>query len=86
MPQHRISEAQRQALRDWYASQYPRPRQKDCVAWYLEKYGVKITQATVSESLSERWKYLDTLKNASKITFRQHQAQWPILEDILFKW
>ena len=48
--------------------------------------GCRITQSTVSESLSDRFAYLDAIVTSNIASFRQRQPQWPILEAILFKW
>ena len=82
-PKQRILIHQRQALRNWALSQYPRPSQKTCIAWFLEKYGLKISQSTVSESLSSHFRGLDT---ANQDRSRLRSGQWPDLEKILYIW
>ena len=79
----RILIRQRQTLRNWALSQYPRPSQKTCIAWFLEKYGLKISQSTVSESLSSHFKGLDT---ANQDRSRLRSGKWPDLEKILYLW
>lgn len=86
MPRQPISDIQRRALREWFQHQYPRPRQRDCILWFKEKFNHQITQSTVSEILSDRYHYLDQGIESSKPTFRQRTANWPILEEILFNW
>jgi hypothetical protein len=83
-PKQRILVHQRQALRTWALSQYPRPSQKTCIAWFLEKYGLKISQSTVSESLSSHFEALDTSTNKDRSRLRS--GQWPDLENLLYLW
>jgi len=87
MPRKPISDEQRKALRAWYCQQHPRPRQIDAIKWFEEQFQHRITQSTVSETLSSRFAYLETVKpRASTASYRQRQPQWPILEAILFEW
>ena len=86
MPRHPISDEQRKALRRWYQRQHPKPRQSDAAKWFEIKFGHRITQSTVSESLSDRFAYLDTPSTSNTTSFRQRQPQWPLLEAILFEW
>jgi Fission yeast centromere protein N-terminal domain len=86
MTRYRISDEQRKALRKWFQSQHPKPRQSDAAKWFEVKFGHRITQSTVSESLSDRFTYLDTDLDMNKTSFRQRQPKWPILEAILFEW
>lgn len=85
MPRQGISDEQQKALRDWFQRQYPRPRQKDCIAWFFQQYNHRISQSTVSECTSDHYKHLD-VKQPPKKTFRQRTPNWPILEDILYNW
>lgn len=89
MPRHAISDSQRKALRAWYFHRYPRPRHKDCIEWFYERFNHRISQSTVSEILSNRYSYLDqdpTLQTSVRESFRQRAPHWPILEAILFDW
>ena len=85
MPHQPISDDQRKALRLWFHQQRPRPTQVEATKWFYRQYNRKITQSTVSESLSERFKYVETAAAGSS-SFRKRQAQWPLLEIILFDW
>jgi hypothetical protein len=85
MPRQSVSNKERKALRQWYQCQHPKPRQSDAARWFESTFGRRITQSTVSESLSDRFTYLDATVT-SNISFRQRQPQWPILEAILFEW
>ena len=87
MPRRPISDEQRGALRRWYQRQHPKPRQSEAARWFETQFGHRITQSTVSESLSDRFTYLDTPSAPNTTSsFRQRQPQWPILEAILFDW
>lgn len=83
-PKKGIPEEQRQALREWYSQQQPRPRHNACIQWFKTRFKRAIGQSTVSESLSDRYKYLDTRKAAD--TTRNQQGQWPRLETMLYDW
>jgi hypothetical protein len=87
MPRTAITNDQRAALRRWYSSQYPKPRYAAVIEWFFSKYNHRLSQSTVSESLSRRWSHLDspeTLKNSS--AKRQREAKWPLLEQMLADW
>ena len=86
MPRIGISDADRKALRQFYYRSKPYPRHKDCIDWFQQKYGRKIAQSTVSESLSDGFKHLDDTESPNSNAYRQRQALWPILEAILFSW
>jgi hypothetical protein len=43
---------QRRALRAWARKQHQKPTQKQCIEWFLQQYNHKLSQSTVSESLS----------------------------------
>lgn len=84
-PKKGIPEEQRKALRKWYFAQHPRPRQIDCIRWFETQFKRDIRQSTVSESLSDRFKYLDTRITTSDTT-RHQSGQWPLLEALLYDW
>lgn len=84
-PRSAFSDAERQALRQYYFSQKPRPSQRALITWFHENHGRKISQSTVSESLSDRYKHLDN-SLASKASYRNRFGKWPLLEQILFSW
>lgn len=86
MPYQSISNDQRKALRRWFQSQYPKPRQADCSLWFERQYKHHLSQSTVSEILSAKYKYLDDENLSSTSLFRQRSANWPILESILSDW
>jgi len=84
MPRHSISHIQRKDLRKWYFSQNPHPPQSACITWFEQQYKHTISQSTISESLSSRFKCLDEISTSTRI--RQREAQWPLLESILAEW
>ena len=86
MPKIAFSNAQRQHLRQHYFSQNPRPRQKELIEWFKGEYGRKLSQSTISESLSDTYKHLDAAPQTKHPQFRNRQGKWPILEQILFSW
>ena len=82
MPRKAVTDAQRQRLRQWFSSQQPRPSQKQCIQWFYEQFHHLIGQSTVSETLSDKFKHLDSGPAGNRA--RHRPAQWPILEAILF--
>ncbi|KAF2190409.1 CenpB-DNA-bind-domain-containing protein [Zopfia rhizophila CBS 207.26] len=86
MPPKAISDVERQALRAFYFSQKPQPKQKDIIAWFEQQYGRKLGQATISNSLKDCYKHLNNAPAASSISFRQRSGKWELLEKILFSW
>ncbi|KAF2182963.1 hypothetical protein K469DRAFT_787112 [Zopfia rhizophila CBS 207.26] len=80
------SNAKRKALRQFYYNSKSYPRHKDRIEWFQQKYNHKIVQYTVSDSLSSHYHHLDDEPVPSTNAFRQRQANWPILESILFSW
>lgn len=87
MPRNSILDTQRRALRIWHRSQYPRPPHKDCIKWFSENFHFKISQSTISESLSDKFKSLDdAVEITGKPSYRRRQCQWPLLEKLLYEW
>ncbi|KZF19571.1 Homeodomain-like protein [Xylona heveae TC161] len=84
-----IAEHERRALREWHRTQYPRPRHAACIDWFERQFHHRVSQSTVSESLSNRYSYLDSPappRLSSKPTFKNRAGQWPLLEAILVDW
>lgn len=79
-----ISLDQRRALRRWAHRQTPKPTQKQCIAWFLQEYDHKLSQSTVSDSLSKAFEYLDEDLNLTGIRVRS--GNWPEIEKILWEW
>ena len=86
MPPKAVSDAERQAIRAYYFSQKPPPKQKEVIAWFEQQYRRKLGQATISDSLKDRYKHLDTAPAASSISFRHRSGKWELLKKILFLW
>jgi hypothetical protein len=90
MPRKNITNQQRKALRDWYFAQSIKPSQKACTAWFESQFSHRISQSTVSESLGDHFKHLDTAQTSqasqASQASRQRTAQWPLLEAILIDW
>lgn len=79
-----ITHTQRKALRIWYFRQQPRPTHKGCIAWFETEFGHKLSQSTISESLSGRFAYLDSIEDSS--ASRNRTANWEELEKVLYEW
>ena len=63
------------------------PRQADCSLWFERQYKHRLSQSTVSEILSAKYKHLENDENLSSTSlFRRRSANWPILESILSDW
>src|SRR5436305_366503 len=78
-----ISIEQRRALRTWAHSQHPKPSQKACIEWFYKTYNHKLSQSTVSESLSP---HFDELDKSTVTGQRLRTGQWPDLEKVLYNW
>jgi hypothetical protein len=79
-----ISLEQRRALRSWAHQQHPKPSQKQCIEWFLQQYNHRLSQSTVSESLSHHFDCLDDAPNANRARLRT--GQWPEVERLLLTW
>lgn len=87
MARQGITIEQRRALRRWAHRQHPKPSQKACIQWFQETYGHKVSQSTVSESLSVTFARLDTEAGAiSSSALRIRSGFWPELEEVLWHW
>lgn len=62
--------------------------QKACIAWFLDQYQTRVSQSTISESLSTRFAYLDGAPQAhdQEARRRRRDATWLQLEAVLFDW
>lgn len=63
MPNQSITYAHRRALRRWFKQQYPKLRQRDCIPWFEKQYKHRLAASTVSDILSDRYSYLDQVRN-----------------------
>ena len=87
MRRQAIPDDQKKALRDWYRSQYPRPRQRECIPWFNERFNHQVSASTVCEILSDRYQFLDTTSPSAPLSSLKHRSSnWPILEGALFDW
>jgi Fission yeast centromere protein N-terminal domain/Tc5 transposase DNA-binding domain len=92
MPRKAVSHSEKKALRAFYYRQQPRPSQKALIAWFKQTYNRTLSQSTISEYLSDHYKYLDNLDPQSFSdqfalqSRRQRESKWPTLEKILFQW
>ena len=79
-----ISDAERQAIRAYYFSQKPPPKQKEVITQFKQQYRRKLGQATISNSLKDRYKHLNTAPAASSTSFRHRSSKQELLKKILF--
>lgn len=88
MARKSILKRERKELRVWYLQQQPRPSHRECIAWFEEKFHQKLTQGTISKSLSHRYSHLDEHDDCltSDNGCRTRTSKWPILEKLLFEW
>ncbi|ELR02390.1 hypothetical protein GMDG_08810 [Pseudogymnoascus destructans 20631-21] len=85
MPQKQpILLEQRRALRAWAQKQHQKPTQKQCIEWFLQQYNHKLSQSTVSESLSHHFDSLDEAPNTNRARLRT--GNWPEVEKLLLTW
>ena len=82
-----ITEHTRQQIRR-YKRQNPLLSQAAVAKWATEKFGRKITQPTVNDSLNAKYKYLDDKPLASGVVggSRLKPASYPLLEAALHEW
>ena len=87
MPQRKaVTQDQRRQLRSFYQSRTPRPSQKQCIEWFEHSFGQKLSQSTISESLSTQFAVLDEPSLLQPTSRRQRLGHWPELEVILVEW
>lgn len=86
MPRIALSNEERQRIRRYARETRPKPRQIDIIKWFEQQYHRVIRQSTISESLSPRFSFLDTLDSAATEHYRSRAPQWPILDQILWDW
>lgn len=81
-----ISASQRKALRQ-YAKANPLLTQKQLQAWFETEFQRLLTQPTISESLSNKFNYLDEAQSETLDSQQRNRPpQWPVLETALFQW
>ncbi|KAL2018230.1 hypothetical protein VTK56DRAFT_1137 [Thermocarpiscus australiensis] len=81
---HSLTLDQRRALRRWASSQPVRPSHKACIDWFQNQYNQKISQSTVSHSLSPKYARLDgdSQLSGSRLRF----GNWPDVEKLVLLW
>ena len=77
------TDAQRAALRAQARSD-PRPTQKQLIDWFEEKYGVRMSQSTISLILASDRPDLDDLTMANENTRKHRASDFPALEEALY--
>lgn len=89
-----ITNDERKAIRE-YVNGFDsriRPSQRQIATWFTKQFNHKISQSTVSDSLSDRHKHLDgpitapTGFNLAGNAQRQREGSQPLIEKILFEW
>jgi len=84
-PRQAITTKQRIALRK-YAFEHPHLRQSQLRQWFESTFSHKISQSTISESLSAKFKSLDTVEEVYQPHKRRRLQDHPQLEQALFLW
>lgn len=77
------TDAQRAALRAQARSD-PRPTQKQLIDWFEEKYGVRMSQSTISLILASDRPDLDDPTTASESARKHRASDFPALEEALY--
>jgi hypothetical protein len=84
-----LSNEERLQIRRYFKNTRPQPRQSDIVNWFEKQFGRRLRQSTISESLSPRFSFLDTLDPFGPLgtdSYRVRAPQWPILDRLLWDW
>ena len=84
-----LTNEQRRQLRAFSAGDALRPSQKQCIEWFQAKFDRCISQATVSDSLSSQYSFLDSQSTAESRPLNARSArlsQWPEVEKIHLEW
>jgi len=61
MPRIALLSEERLQIRRYFKNTRPQPRQTDIVNWFEKQFSRRIRQSTISESLSPRFSFLDTI-------------------------
>ncbi|KAM9923609.1 hypothetical protein OXX59_005062 [Metschnikowia pulcherrima] len=86
MPRHTITTQQRALLRD-HARQNPHLKQTQLRQWFIHTFEHRVSQSTISESLSARYADLDSGNDQIYYeTRKKREKTLPELEEILFNW
>ncbi len=84
MARKQILISQRRALREWAFSQQPRPTHRECVEWFQQQYDIRISQSTISDSLSAHFEIVHTTNATERARIRD--PKWPDLDRELYEW
>ncbi|KAJ5256574.1 hypothetical protein N7478_012678 [Penicillium angulare] len=79
-----ISDAQKQALRAFWANSSPKPTQSACATWFSSQFDHTINRVSVSRILSSQYEHLDSGPVGSNM--RVSSSFWPILDQKLSDW
>jgi hypothetical protein len=61
MPRIALSNEERSQIRRYLKNTRPPPRQLDIINWFKPKFSRRLRQSTISESLSPRFTFLDSI-------------------------
>jgi Fission yeast centromere protein N-terminal domain len=78
-----ITIEQRRALRRWAHHQFRKPSQKQCIKWFFYEYNHRLGQSTISKSLSDTFRYLDS-DSPNTTSLRRRTGHWPDIEKLLW--
>ena len=80
------SEEEHKALRH-YTEKHKHLDQKELALWFLHQFSKKISQSTISESLSDKFAHVDNLKFKEKdvVNCRLRAGKFPELDRVLFE-
>lgn len=88
-PRQQPTNAQRQALRRWWADDSLGKRKHEGAAtWWKSKYGYEIKRSTLSDALSAKFAFLDEaeLSAYAAEASKSRDCKWPELEACLIEW
>jgi DDE superfamily endonuclease/Fission yeast centromere protein N-terminal domain/Tc5 transposase DNA-binding domain len=70
-----------------YAKRHPDLKQNELATWFYERYGKKASQGTISEWLSSKYAFLDSLmfRRRDAASSRKKMSKWPALDRPLFE-
>ena len=82
-----ITDAERKALRAQYnQADHPKPNSNSLIAWFLNQFGRKLSQSTVSVCLSHQYDHLDDSRLIHPQSKKRQPANWEDLEMALYEW
>ncbi|EPX74558.1 ARS-binding protein [Schizosaccharomyces octosporus yFS286] len=81
-----ITEKEKKELRNYFFNSSDKPTQSDLISWFRQRFDKDLSQPSVSQILSSRYSYLDSLNDIDGDVKRNRPAKYPILEKLLFEW